>query len=121
MTDLTAALRDFEGEDIALLEPRDFYDQFIVGLAQRFNQHFVIYDKDALIAGLVKQAVDEDDELDLLDAETGAIEHFEYNIVGSWVGDGTPAFLTTYGGENGSDDQDVRNGGRIHEAGKDDG
>jgi len=98
--DLETALKDFEGEGIALLEPRDFYDQFVIGLAQRFNQHFVIYDKDALIAGLVKQAMDDGDEDNLLDAETGAIEHFEYNIVGSWVGDGTPAFLTKYEGED---------------------
>jgi len=96
--DLETALKDFEGEDIALLEPRDFYDQFIVGLAQRFNQHFVIYDKDALIAGLVKQTMEDHDEDDLLEAEMAAIEHFEYNIVGSWVGDGTPAFLTRYEG-----------------------
>ena len=42
-------------------------------LAQRFNQHFVIYDKDALIAGLVKQTMEDHDEDDLLEAEMAAI------------------------------------------------
>jgi len=108
--ELETALRDFEGEDIALLEPRDFYDQFIVGLGQQGHRHFIVYDKDALIAGLVKQTMEDHDEEDLINAELAAIDHFEYNIVGSWVGDGTPAFLTKYEGDNGSTGDAARAG-----------
>jgi len=90
--ELEAALIEAEA---LLLEPRELYDQYIVGLGQRGHATFAIYDRKALIAGEVKHAI-EDEGFDE-DVEEGVIEHFEYNILGSWMGEGTPAFLTTFG------------------------
>ena len=62
----------------------DGYNFAIIGLVQRFNTEFVLYDKSKIINHLV-----EEDGLTQEEAE----EHFSYNIIGSWVGEGTPAFL----------------------------
>jgi Holliday junction resolvase RusA-like endonuclease len=76
-------------EEALFLEPRDQFDPAIVGYGRRFNDQFVVYSEPAVIAALVAEQ-EEDDE----DRETTAREHYEYNIVGGWVGEGTPAFLT---------------------------
>lgn len=78
-----------EGEEILLLEPRERFDQCIVGVGRRFNHTFAIYSEPRVLAVLAEDATEDDD-----DPETSAREHFEYNIVGGWVGDGTPAFIT---------------------------
>lgn len=86
--ELEAALNEHE---VLLLEPRELFDPCIVGLGQRFTAFFAIYDQEAVIAALIGDAQDPDE------AEVEAHDHFEFNIVGSWAGDGTPAFLTTFG------------------------
>jgi hypothetical protein len=77
-------------DGLLVLEPRDVYDKCIVGVVQRFNDRFVLYSKsciiNAIIEGMEPPAEDEDPWLE-------AIEHFNFNIVGAWVGESTPGFL----------------------------
>jgi hypothetical protein len=70
--------------DLLVLEP-DYFDSAIIGLAQRIGMDVVCYDKEKVLELLcVKEEMTYED----------AIEHFEYNIIGSWVGDTTPVFLS---------------------------
>jgi hypothetical protein len=56
-----------------------------VGLVYRFNilDPIACYDYDQVIQGLIEDGCTEEE----------AIEHFEYNIIGAWVGDRTPCFI----------------------------
>lgn len=72
------------GEEFLLLEPRDMYDPCLVGVVTRFNQTFALYSRAKVIAAIMA-----DTGCDREEAE----EHFGFNIIGGWVGDGTPAFL----------------------------
>jgi hypothetical protein len=70
--------------DLLVLEP-DYFDAAIIGLAQRIGMDVICYDKEKVLELLcVKEEMTYED----------AIEHFEYNIIGSWVGDTTPVFLS---------------------------
>jgi hypothetical protein len=62
----------------------DGFDDAILGIGQRFNAYFVVYDLAKVIETLVMR-----DEMD----EDEAVEFYEFNIVGAWVGEGTPCFL----------------------------
>jgi hypothetical protein len=63
----------------------DGMDDAIVGIGQRFTTYFLVYDVEKVIEQLVtRDGMDHDD----------AREYFEFNIVGGWVGDGTPCFLS---------------------------
>lgn len=78
-------IRDFAAEfnDEALLA--DGFDDCALGMMTRFGQDpVVIYDRDKVIKKLVKR-----DKMTYDEAE----EFFEYNIIGAWVGEGTPAYL----------------------------
>ena len=70
--------------DLMVLEP-EYFDDAIVGLVQRIGMDTVCYDKDKVIELLMVH-----EGMEYLEA----IEHFEYNIIGSWVGDTTPVFLS---------------------------
>lgn len=64
----------------------DGFDNCIVGIVERTTMKPVYcYDKEQI----VKQLMDEEQ----LTFEQ-AIEHFEYNIAGAWMGEGTPCFIT---------------------------
>jgi hypothetical protein len=71
-------------EGIVFYDPPDIFDAAIVGVARRFNSYFVVYDMATVIANLAEDIGDEE----------GALEHFGYNVVGAWLGEGTAAFLT---------------------------
>jgi len=60
-------------------------NEAFIGLMMRFNVHEPIacYDYDRVIQGLIAQGATEEE----------AIEYFDYNILGSWVGDRTPYYL----------------------------
>jgi len=64
----------------------DGYNDAIMGLVQRCGQEPVIlYDTDKVLQLLVyNDGMTYDD----------AVEFFEFNILGSWVGDETPAFFS---------------------------
>ena len=64
----------------------DGFDDAIIGVSERFGRSPVIaYDKDKCIQVLMDR-----DGMDYEDA----IEFFNFNLIGAWVGDGTPEFIT---------------------------
>ena len=74
---------DEAGLELLRLEPRDQFDPCIVGIVERFNQTYVLYDKEKVLEALQADGLSEED----------AMEHFGFNIAGAWVGDATPGFL----------------------------
>jgi hypothetical protein len=64
----------------------DGYDDCIAGVLQRFGMPLiVVYDKEKVIQKLMDDGMTCDE----------AHEFFEYNQLGAWMGEGTPAFITT--------------------------
>lgn len=62
----------------------DGFDAALVGVARRCGQPpLAVYDSDACIAVLVAGGMSHED----------AVEHFEFNVVGAWVGPMTPILL----------------------------
>lgn len=72
---------DTENNEFMLM---DGYDDCVIGVIERFGQPpIVCYDKEKVLEKLSKDMSYED-----------AIEFFEFNQLGAWVGDSTPCFLT---------------------------
>jgi hypothetical protein len=64
----------------------DGFDSCIMGIANRFGMEPVVaYDYDKCIALLSRDGMTEEE----------AIEFFEFNTLGAWVGEGTPIFVST--------------------------
>jgi len=64
----------------------DGYNAAIMGIVQRYGQESVIlYDTDKILGILVYRDGMTYDK---------AVEFFEFNILGSWVGEQTPAFFS---------------------------
>jgi len=63
----------------------DGLEDAVIGYVERFGftGPLVLLDKDKCIEILMKDMSYED-----------AVEHFEYNVIGAWCGDGTPCFAT---------------------------
>jgi len=58
-------------------------DEAIVGAVERFGMApVVLYDRKKCIEILISQGMSEEE----------ALEFYDYNIIGSWVGDETPCF-----------------------------
>jgi hypothetical protein len=64
----------------------DGYDDAIIGVVERIGLEVVCYDLDKVIEILMKQGMDEQD----------AWDWYQFNMVGSWVGDKTPVFLQRF-------------------------
>lgn len=64
----------------------DGFDDCVIGMVARCGQATpcICYDMDLVISKLMLQGMSRED----------AEEFFEYNQIGSWVGEGTPFFLT---------------------------
>lgn len=85
---MTRAELDAFAESCGLeLVVMDGFDDCIVGVAERFNEHVVLYDYDKIIASLMKDM-----------SEDEAEEYYEYNISGAFV-EGGPAVIV-FKGEN---------------------
>jgi len=78
-------------EEIAEINPEallcDGFDEAIIGIAERIN-----------LGPIVAYSVEK--ILDILIQRDGmtyeeALEYFDYNILGSWMGENTPIFITT--------------------------
>lgn len=66
----------------------DGFDDCIIGIVERFGMEPVFcYDKELIVAKIMKEEGMPFEQ---------AVEHFEYNIIGSWVGKTTPCFLTRH-------------------------
>ena len=62
----------------------DGFDDAIIGVVERIGVQAICYDQEKVIDILI--------ERDGMDYEE-AIEYFEFNIAGAWVGESTPFFL----------------------------
>ena len=69
----------------------DGFDDALIGIGQRFNSYFLVYDRAKVLRALLRQGMTEEE----------ALEWFEFNVVGGWVGEATPCFVMT-----GEDDGD---------------
>jgi len=75
-----------EDHDVELIffDPPEVFDAAIVGVVEGFDQEpAVLYDQAQVLAGFVAQGMDEDE----------AVEWFEYNTRGAFLGPATPRFL----------------------------
>lgn len=70
--------------DLLVMDP-EYLDEAIVGVVERINFSAVCYDPNKIVSLLV--------EYDGL-TEEDAIEHMEFNMLGSYVGEHTPVFLS---------------------------
>jgi hypothetical protein len=70
-------------EEALLLD--DLFDQALIGYAERCGMLVAAYSREKCVELLVTHEEMTWEE---------AIEHFEYNILGSWVGEHTPVFIT---------------------------
>ena len=62
----------------------DGYDDCIVGFVERFGQPDILcYDKEKILMKLMEGGMSDEE----------AIEWFEYNQPGAWVGNTTPCFI----------------------------
>lgn len=62
----------------------DGFENALIGVARRCGQPVLaVYDQDRIIQTLIEQG---------MDAEA-AVEYFEYNVAGAWVGEQTPIIL----------------------------
>ena len=76
---LSKILEDYENVLIA-----DGFDDAVIGIEPLTMR--VVYDIDKVIEILMDQGMDHDE----------AIEYYEFNIVGAYVGEQTPLFVNTY-------------------------
>jgi hypothetical protein len=77
-------------ETLAEISPEallaDGFDEALVGIARQFTNTLALYSYDKCVEILMRR--------DGMSHE-GAIEFMEYNVVGAWVGQNTPAFTVT--------------------------
>lgn len=82
--------------ELLLMEPPEF-DEAIVGVCDRFTSTFVVYDRAKVIEVIAREYLEDPDTFGISgadEAEELAEDHFAYNVIGGWVGDATPAFIT---------------------------
>lgn len=66
----------------------DGFDDAFLGIGQRCGQPMIaVYSRERCIEILISQGSTAEE----------AEEHFEFNVVGAWVGERTPVFVTTKG------------------------
>ena len=89
-----------EYNEEALILPEQ-YGSAIIGIAERINLGLVVaYDTDILIQLIAKEMEPDEDDINSHDGDAEsaktemALEYFEYNIKGAWLGDYTPVYIT---------------------------
>jgi hypothetical protein len=87
----------------------DGLDEALIGLCQRYGQQDVAaYSFEKVISIFMERDGMTYDE---------AVEYFDFNVIGAWVGDGTPAFIRTFeeiavnGNEREVEDTKIESGG----------
>jgi hypothetical protein len=74
------------GDELLFLDPPEQFDSCIAGVATRCGMgNVVVYDADKVIKALTTGDMSEED----------AQEWFEFNILGAYIGENTPMFLST--------------------------
>ena len=77
-------MEDEMNEGLIGMLQMDGYDDCVLGTVTRFGMPSVLcYDLHKVIAKMVADGMDDEE----------AHEYFNYNMLGAWVGDGTPAFI----------------------------
>ena len=80
---------DQGAEELLLLgegDERDIFDPAIIGIAHRFGmQPIVAYDYRKVIEVFAEDMEYEE-----------AVEYFDFNVIGAWVGEGTPIFIEVF-------------------------
>ena len=61
----------------------DGFDEAFIGIGQQFSKFMAVYDKSKSIEILTDQGMSDEE----------AIEHFDYNVTGAYMGDNTPVFI----------------------------
>jgi hypothetical protein len=80
----------------------DEFKAAMLGYGERINLGpVIIYDKDMIIEMLMKEMVVEKDDLYEDQTEEDkkyemAMEYFDFNIIGAWMGEYTPIYLTKF-------------------------
>lgn len=69
--------------ELLVLDP-EYFDAAILGVANRINTAAVCYSESKIIEILMKEDGMDYDE---------AVEYYQYNILGSWLGEHTPMYL----------------------------
>ena len=65
----------------------DGFDDCIAGVVERIGQPDIIcYNRDKVLDKLMSQGMDYEE----------AVEYFEYNQIGAWVGEQTPCFISPF-------------------------
>ena len=65
----------------------DGFDDCIAGVVGRIGQPDIIcYDRDKVLNNLMSQGMTDEE----------AVEYFEYNQIGAWVGEQTPCFISPF-------------------------
>ena len=74
--------------EACLLEPRDEYDDCVIGIGYRFSAGpLAVYSIPKVLKVMQGWGMDDQE----------AQEFFEYNTIGAWMGDGTPIFIHLFG------------------------
>jgi len=82
-------------DELLFLEPRTDLDQFIVGVGTGFGGAFaLVYDKDGLLEFWKNEYLKEEDDIDEEAAYFMAVEWFEYNTIGAYMGEHTPIYVS---------------------------
>lgn len=80
MRDAIEAQLEEENPEAVLLEG---FDEALIGIARRSGLSVAAYSEEKCLEVLMAQGMDRE----------GAIDYFENNVAGSWVGDGTPIIV----------------------------
>tara|TARA_R110000824_G_scaffold94837_2_gene228511 strand:+ start:566 stop:820 length:255 start_codon:yes stop_codon:yes gene_type:complete len=73
--------------EILLLEPREQFDEALVGYVNRFGQETIAcYDYD-----LVMEALQTHQDMSYEEA----VEWYHFNMIGAWAGERTPCFISS--------------------------
>ena len=83
ISDWVESQADYNPEMVRL-EPREHFDWCIKGVVSRANLHVLCYDVADIIIML-------QDKMDM--TEEDAIDHYYYNVEGSYMGEHSPVFL----------------------------
>lgn len=72
----------------------DGYDDCIMGVTTQFNTTTILYDQDKMIHKLAREFMRANRKLSKSRAYDDANEHFQFNIIGAWMGKETPSFFS---------------------------
>ena len=76
--------------DLVYLEPRSVFDPMIIGVS--YSPHALVYDLDALLHYWTEQF--KADGVGESEASSQAWGHLEFNVLGSYMGEHTPIYIS---------------------------